>query len=116
VFARVDKSVLGAFAEFAVVREDLVVKMPSTIDFATAAVVPLAGLTALQALRDELRVVSGQNIFISGGSGSELATLIDQQKLQVVIDRSYPFAQITDAFAYLEQGHAKGKVVVPMVE
>src|SRR5437868_3548396 len=54
VFARVETAVLGAFAEFAVVREDLVAKMPSTVDFTTAAGVPLAGLTALQALRDEL--------------------------------------------------------------
>lgn len=28
----------------------------------------------------------------------------------------FPFAQIADAFAYLEQGHAKGKVIVQMVE
>jgi alcohol dehydrogenase len=52
----------------------------------------------------------------SGADLSELATLIDQQKLEVVIDRIFPFAHIADAFAYLEQGHAKGKVVVQMVE
>jgi NADPH:quinone reductase-like Zn-dependent oxidoreductase len=223
--------------------------MPSSTDFATAAGVPLAGLTALQALRDELQVTSGQHIFISGGSGgvgtfaiqlgkalgahiattasahaedlvrklgadiivdytrehfeqilreydggfdlvggetlrktfevvrrdgkvisvagvpepqtarkdlqagpalatlfwaaswsvrhqarkhgvayryffmhpsgtdlSALAALIDQRKLEVVIDRTLPFARIADAFAYLEQGHPKGKVIVQMVE
>jgi len=249
VFTRVDKKRLGAFADFAVVDEELVAKMPSSVDFKTAAGVPLAGLTALQALRDELRVRSGQKIFISGGAGgvgtfaiqlgkwlgahiattasargeemvrklgadivvdytrelfeqvlreydgaldliggntlmktfgvvkrdatvvsiagvpepqtaskdlqagptlailfwaaswrirrqarkhgvgyrylfmhpsgadlSDVATLIDQQRLETVIDRIYPFAQIADAFAYLEQGHAKGKVVVQMVE
>lgn len=249
VFTRVEKKKLGAFAEFAVVREELVAKMPSSVDFTTAAGVPLAGLTALQALRDELQVTSGQKIFISGGSGgvgtfalqlgkwlgahiattasargeelvrrlgadivvdytrehfdqllheydgafdliggdtlqktfgvvkrgtkvvsiaglpepqtarkdfqagsplaalfwvaswnirrrarkhdvayrflymhpsgselAELATLIDQQKLEVVIDRVFPFEHIADAFAYLEQGRAKGKVVVQMVE
>lgn len=248
VFARVDKRRLGAFAEFAVVQESLVAKMPTSIDFTTAAAVPLAGLTALQALRDELRVRAGQKIFVSGGSGgvgtfaiqlgkwlgahiattasarganmvrklgadvvvdytrepfeqvlrgydgaldliggdsllktfatlkrgakvvsiagapepqtaskdllagpilaalfwaaswqirrqagkhgvayryllmhpsgselSELATLIDEQKLEVVVDRVVPFTQIADAFAYLKQGHAKGKVVVQMV-
>ncbi len=52
----------------------------------------------------------------SGADLSDLAALIDQQKLEVVIDRVFPFAQIADAFAYLEQGHAKGKVVVQMVE
>ncbi len=249
VFTRVEKKRLGAFAEFAVVREELVAQMPSSVDFTRAAGVPLAGLTALQALRDELRVTRGQSIFISGGSGgvgtfaiqlgkwlgahiattasgrgeelvrklgadivvdytrehfeqvlrdydgaldliggdtllktfgvvkrgatvvsiagvpepqtaskdlqagptlatlfwaaswgirrqarksgvayrylfmrpsgtdlAELATLIDQQRLEIVLDRIFPFAHIADAFAYLEQGHAKGKVVVQMVE
>ena len=52
----------------------------------------------------------------SGTDLSALATLIDQQKLEIIIDRRFPFAHIADAFAYLEQGHAKGKVVVQMVE
>jgi NADPH:quinone reductase-like Zn-dependent oxidoreductase len=69
VFARVDKQRLGAFAEFVAVRGELVAKMPTSVDFTTAAGVPLAGLTALQALRDELQVTSGQHIFVSGGSG-----------------------------------------------
>lgn len=249
VIARVDKKKLGAFAEFAAVHESLVAKMPSSVEFTTAAGVPLAGLTALQTLRDELQVKNGQNIFISGGAGgvgsfaiqlakqlgahvattaspqaeermrklgadivvdytreqfdqvlhgydgaldligkdtlvktfgivkrgakvvsiagvpeaqtakkdlkarpvlamlfwlaswnvrrharkydvvyryyfmhpsgndlSELVTLIDQQKLEIVIDRIFPFEQIADAFAYLEQGHAKGKVIVQMVK
>lgn len=69
IFARVDKSRMGAFAEFAIVEEDDAAAMPATLDFATAAAVPLAGLTALQALRDELHVAKGQRIFISGGAG-----------------------------------------------
>ena len=31
-----------------------------------------------------------------------------------VIDRCYPLAQIADALAYLEQGHARGKVLIRM--
>jgi NADPH:quinone reductase-like Zn-dependent oxidoreductase len=31
-----------------------------------------------------------------------------------VTDRVFPFERIVEAFAYLEQGHAKGKVVVQM--
>jgi NADPH:quinone reductase-like Zn-dependent oxidoreductase len=249
VFTRLEKQRLGAFADYAVARAELVAKMPASLDFTAAAGVPLAGLTAWQALRDELHVKIGQHIFISGGSGgvgtfaiqlgkllgahiattasargeelvrtmgadivvdytrehyeralrdydgaldliggdtlrktfgavkrgatvvsiagtpepqtarkdlqagpmlaahfwaaswslrhqarthgvsyrylfmhpsgpdlSALAALIDQQKLAIVIDRVFPFAHIADAFAYLEQGHAKGKVVVQMVE
>jgi NADPH:quinone reductase-like Zn-dependent oxidoreductase len=69
VFARVAKDRAGAFAEQACVDEDDAAPMPRNLDFAAAAAVPLAGLTALQALRDELHVKPGQKVFISGGAG-----------------------------------------------
>jgi alcohol dehydrogenase len=246
VFARVDKKKLGAYAACVVVQEALVAKMPESLDFTDAAGLPLAGLTALQALRDELGVTAGDRVFISGGAGgvgtlaiqlavwmgAEVATtasprgeelvrslgattvidyqnqkfkdvlssydaaldltggqdlrdvftilkrgaktvtiagvpepataadlgagslvaavlwvasakirhqarrsgvgyrylfmrpsaedlgllagLVDKGELKPVTDRVFPFRQIADAFAYLEQGHAKGKVVVQM--
>ena len=40
-----------------------------------------------------------------------LAELIEAGKVRPVIDRRYPFAEIPAAIAYLEQGHARGKVV-----
>src|SRR6202171_928873 len=69
VFARVDKDIMGAFAEYAVVNEDHAARMPASLDFPTAAAVPLAGLTALQALRDERHLSAGQRVFIPGGAG-----------------------------------------------
>jgi alcohol dehydrogenase len=69
VFARVDKDRLGAFAEHAVVHEDHAARMPTSLDFPEAAAVPLAALTALQALRDELHLSAGQRVFIPGGAG-----------------------------------------------
>lgn len=69
VFARVEKHRPGAFAEQAVVGEDCAARLPDGLDFETAAGAPLAALTALQALRDELRVAPGQKVFISGGAG-----------------------------------------------
>ncbi|WP_427135516.1 NADP-dependent oxidoreductase [Pseudarthrobacter sp. S9] len=69
VFAQVDRIRLGAFAEFACVRQELVAAMPASLGFAEAAGLPLAGLTALQALRDELAVRPGTRLFISGGAG-----------------------------------------------
>lgn len=69
VFARVAKDRAGAFAEQACVDEDHAAHMPRDLDFTAAAAVPLAALTALQALRDELDVKPGQKLFISGGAG-----------------------------------------------
>ncbi|MBD0735764.1 alcohol dehydrogenase [Streptomyces sp. CBMA29] len=246
VFARVDKTKLGAYAPYAVVDEALVAKMPESLDFTDAAGLPLAGLTALQALRDVVGVGEGDRVFISGGAGgvgtlaiqlgvwmgakvattasprgeelvrslgaetvinyheqqfkdllsdydgafdltggqdllntfdilkrgattasiagipdpatgrevgagplvnaalkaasakirhrarkkgvnyrfmfmhpsgpdlAVLADLVDKGRLKTVTDRAFPFAQLPEAFAYLEQGHAKGKVVVQM--
>ncbi|MGF6174176.1 NADP-dependent oxidoreductase [Ensifer sp. 4252] len=69
VFARMPKEAMGGLAEYAVVPETFLAKMPASVDFRTAAGVPLAGLTALQALRDELDVGQGSRIFIPGGAG-----------------------------------------------
>lgn len=68
VYARVDKNVMGAFAELALVEEEHAALAPS-IDLVTAAGVPLAGLTALQALRDEIKVKPGMRLLITGGAG-----------------------------------------------
>jgi NADPH:quinone reductase-like Zn-dependent oxidoreductase len=247
VFARVAKDRAGAFAEQACVDEAHAAHMPRDLDFAVAAAIPLAALTALQVLRDELGVKPGQRVFISGGAGgvgtfaiqiakwlgahvtttaskrgealvrslgcdevidytsqsiseagrgfdagfdliggktleqmfeimkpgtkivsiaglpepqtaikdlagrralaalfwiisygirsrarragisyrylfmhpsgtdlAQLAELIEQGKLKVIVDKTYPFANISGALAYLESGRAKGKVVVTM--
>lgn len=249
IFARVPKDRMGAFAELAVVPADHAALLPAGLDFSAAAGVPLAGLTALQALRDELALKPGSRVFIPGGAGgvgtfaiqlakwlgaevtttasprgrelverlgadhiidytaqdfasevqgmdgafdliggdtlekcfavvkpgatvvsvagmpepltatrdlgrgallavlfwfasfglrararrhraqyrylfmhpsgaelAELAALIEQKRLEPVIDRVFPFADIADAFAYLESGRAKGKIVVRMVD
>lgn len=42
----------------------------------------------------------------------QLAELIDSGKVQTVIDRVYPMAEVRPAFGYLDQGHARGKVII----
>lgn len=69
VYARVDHEKMGAFAQYAAVEQGLVAKMPRSLDFDEAASLPLAGLTALQALRDHVKVKPGDRIFITGGAG-----------------------------------------------
>lgn len=45
---------------------------------------------------------------------AEIGKLIEAGTIRPVIDRVFPFDQAKDAFAYLEKGRAKGKVVVQM--
>jgi len=59
----------GAYAEFANAAEGHLVPKPSGVSFEEAAVVGVAGLTALQGLRDVLEVRPGEKVLINGGSG-----------------------------------------------
>ncbi len=70
VYARLPLDKIGAFAEYVTVDEKEIAKMPAGYDFATAAAIPLTGLTAWQALTEELEAEPGQTILIPGGSGS----------------------------------------------
>ncbi len=60
----------GALAEYLAVRESrTIATIPDHIDMDQAAAVPVAGMTALQALRDKGKVVAGQKVLINGASG-----------------------------------------------
>jgi len=59
----------GAFAEYACVPETTVVMKPDNITFEQAAAVPVAGLTALQGLRDQGQLQPGQTVLVNGAAG-----------------------------------------------
>jgi NADPH:quinone reductase-like Zn-dependent oxidoreductase len=59
----------GGFAEYAVAPEKALVRKPSGIMFDDAAALPMAGMTALQALRDKGRIRKGQKVMIAGSGG-----------------------------------------------
>ena len=59
----------GTLAELVVARPDELSAKPSTLSFEQAAAVPLAALTALQALRDEAGLTRGDELIIHGASG-----------------------------------------------
>ncbi len=60
----------GAFAEYVVAKaERAIVPKPATASFEEAAAVPVAALTALQALRDQGNVEPGQEVLVNGASG-----------------------------------------------
>ena len=59
----------GSWAEYASAREERLAPKPANLSFEEAAAVPVAGVTALQALRDKGRLQAGQKVLINGASG-----------------------------------------------
>jgi NADPH:quinone reductase-like Zn-dependent oxidoreductase len=43
-----------------------------------------------------------------------LSDLMQAGKVTPVIDRRYPLSEVPEAIRYLEQGHARGKVIVTL--
>jgi NADPH:quinone reductase-like Zn-dependent oxidoreductase len=59
----------GSFAEYVCVSEDAVGLKPAHLTFEAAAAVPMAGVTALQALRDVGKIQAAHKVLIYGASG-----------------------------------------------
>ena len=59
----------GSFADYAAASEDALAPKPANLTYEQAASVPMAGLVALQALRDHGKVRAGQKVLINGASG-----------------------------------------------
>ena len=59
----------GSFAEYAVARADRLLPKPENVTFEQAAVVPISGFAALQAVRERGGVRSGQRVLIIGAGG-----------------------------------------------
>ena len=59
----------GAAAEYAIAPETGLVPAPATIPLADAAAIPLAGLTAWQAVFDHARITPGERVLINGAGG-----------------------------------------------
>jgi alcohol dehydrogenase len=76
VYARLDKDRIGAFAEFAVVREGAAALKPANVTFEEAASLPLVALTAWQALVEIGKLGANQRVLIHAGSGGVGSTAI----------------------------------------
>ncbi|HTX91120.1 MAG TPA: NAD(P)-dependent alcohol dehydrogenase [Anaerolineales bacterium] len=59
----------GGFAEYISVPEKALAPKPTNLSFGQAAAVPMAGLTALQGLRDAGHLQPGQKVLVNGASG-----------------------------------------------
>lgn len=69
VYARLDKNRIGAFAEYATVREGVAALKPTNVTFEEAASLPLVALTAWQALVEIGQLRANQRVLIHAGSG-----------------------------------------------
>lgn len=77
----------------------------------------LFGLLSRKIIRGaKARGASYSFLFVrpDGGQLAEIGKLLEAGRIRPVIDRIFPFDQTKEALAYLEQGRAKGKVVVQM--
>lgn len=72
----------GGYGEYAVAKEGEVAPKPKPLSFVAAASVPLAALTAWQALIDAAKLSAGQTVLIHGGSGGVGTMAIQIAKAQ----------------------------------
>lgn len=106
----------GAFAEYVVASEGRLVRKPENISFEQAAAVPIAGVTALQALRDKAQVKPGQRVLINGASGGvgtfavQIAKSLGAHVAAVCSTRNVPLVQSLGAdvaIDYTRQDYTK---------
>ena len=69
VFGDLSSNQFGGLAEYVTAPESLLTAMPDTVTFEQAAALPMASVTALQALRDKGRIQPGHHVLIVGASG-----------------------------------------------
>ena len=69
VFAYVSLDNSGGYAQYALVTEREAAPKPKSLTYVEAAAVPIAGMTAWQALVDTAKLSAGQTVLIHGGSG-----------------------------------------------
>lgn len=93
----------GAHAEFINLPERVCAVLPDSIDYMTAAGLPLSGLTALQALRDHLHLKPGDKVLINGAGGGvghlalQLAKIMRAQVTAVVSKKQVEWATLLGA-------------------
>jgi NADPH:quinone reductase-like Zn-dependent oxidoreductase len=69
VYGLIDFNHDGAAAEFVSLPQEVVVRRPVRLSHIESAALPLAALTARQALSDHARLQTGERVFIQGGAG-----------------------------------------------
>lgn len=92
VMAYINMDKMGAYAEYAAVPEEELTRIPPELDFITAAALPVAGVTAAEAILVKADIQPGQTILIhaaAGGVGS-LAVQLARAKGAIVYATASP--------------------------
>ena len=103
VFGDISACENGGFAEYVSVPENVLALRPANITFEEAAAVPMAGITALQGLRDEGRILLGQKVLVNGASGGvgtfavQIAKSFDAEVTAVTSTRNLDQARLIGA-------------------
>jgi len=82
VYSRPDIARDGAYAQYIAVRETEVALKPTSVDHLHAAAVPLAALTAWQALSNAAKLSAGQSVLIHGAAGGVGSFAVQFAKLK----------------------------------
>lgn len=108
VLAYLDHLYGGGYAEFAVCTHTSAVKLPDDLPFEQAAALPLAGSTALQSLRDEGRLNSGDRVLVNGATGGvgafavQIAKAYGAQVVAVASGKHEEFARSLGADDFID--------------
>ncbi len=99
VFGSLSPFKSGACAEYITVKASQAAEIPQQVPFEEAAAIPIAGLTALQALRDLGKVTEGSKVLINGAAGGvgsfavQLAKIMQAQVTAVCSTNKVSFVQ-----------------------
>jgi NADPH:quinone reductase-like Zn-dependent oxidoreductase len=108
----------GAFAEYAIAPVSTLAAKPENVPFESVAACPVAGLTALQGLRNHGKLQTGQNVLINGASGGvgsfavQLAKLLGAEVTGVCSARNAELVRALGAdrvIDYAKEDFAKGR-------
>lgn len=108
VYAYLDSRHGGAYAEYAVCGQAVAVEIPAVLTFEEAAAIPLASLTALQALRDKAGLEGGEEVLINGAAGGvghfavQIGRILGGRITAVASERNREFLLAVGAHRFLD--------------
>lgn len=114
----------GGFAEYVAVPERFLTLKPDEISYVQAAAVPMASVTALQALRDKGHIKPGQKVLINGSSGGvgtfavQLATYFKAKVTAVCSERNAELAKSLGAvhvIDYAQENFTKSMIKYDLI-